>query len=328
MTAVVSRAAYRWASGDWRFVVADNVCCLTSSGRGTALFGGSGLSRLRREVRALPWERLGRRALLVTLTYPGDWRRWVPDEGTFRRHVLAFVARWTRRWGEKPEGLWVVEYQRRGAPHLHMYVRLPESVSEADFRVLQERTGREKARKRQGTQVWGKKEPVAGEFGMWARTAWAEVVGTQGWDRGHHVAGVDMVTFFAAGYEWSVVDGVQVGEYLAGEIGKRHQKKPPSGFGCGHQWGKWSGFGPVVRWQGALEPELAVALESRLVTWIAQTCGANHPAVSRRVGGRGVTAVGMRVEEALVLLGDVERAVYGSVDGAVYAQRLRDAGLL
>lgn len=224
-------------------------------------------------------------------------------------------------------GLWVVEYQRRGAPHLHMYVRLPESVSEEGFLVLQERTAREQARKREGTYEWGRKEPVAGEFGRWARDAWSDVV-TKRTHAGHHVAGVDIRTFFARGHDWSVADGVQVGQYLANEIGKRHQKEPPAGFGRGHQWGTWGDFAPVIRWEGPVEPALAMALEGRLVLWIAEHYGGRHPAVSMRVRGRGVTAVGMRVEDALVLLAECERAVYGVLDGSVYAQRLREAGLL
>ena len=39
---------------------------------------------LRRLITALPWELLGPRPALVSLTYPGNWQPWVPDGRTGR----------------------------------------------------------------------------------------------------------------------------------------------------------------------------------------------------------------------------------------------------
>ncbi len=57
--------------------------------------GAKGMSeRSRREmwrwVLSLPFEMLGDRPLWITLTYPGDWRTWVPDGPTLERHRRAF----------------------------------------------------------------------------------------------------------------------------------------------------------------------------------------------------------------------------------------------
>jgi hypothetical protein len=58
---------------------------------------------------------------LVTLTYPGVFPA---DPEAWRRHLDAFRHRWERRWGPA-EGAWVLEFQRRGAPHWHLVLRLP-----------------------------------------------------------------------------------------------------------------------------------------------------------------------------------------------------------
>ena len=96
---------------------------------------------MRLEFGALPWELLGPRPVMVTLTYPGDWKQWVPDARTLVKHREAFKERWRRRYGT-PIGVWVVEFQKRGAPHLHMYLGLPDAVSDEEYLLLQKRTMR------------------------------------------------------------------------------------------------------------------------------------------------------------------------------------------
>lgn len=55
-------------------------------------------------------------ASMVTLTYPKKY----PNDGTkVKRHLKLFIQRCRRRW--EPLGyLWFLEFQRRGAPHLHV----------------------------------------------------------------------------------------------------------------------------------------------------------------------------------------------------------------
>ena len=73
--------------------------------------GAKGMSeRSRREmwrsVLSLAFEMLGDRPLWITLTYPGDWRKWVPDGPTLERHRRAFGEAWFRAFGERPIGFW------------------------------------------------------------------------------------------------------------------------------------------------------------------------------------------------------------------------------
>ncbi|MEQ1788248.1 MAG: hypothetical protein ABL966_14445, partial [Acidimicrobiales bacterium] len=150
---------------------------------------------MRFEFSALPWELLGKRPVMVTLTYPGDWDLWVPDARTLHRHREAFKERWRREFGT-PMGVWITEFQRRGAPHLHMYLALPDRVTDADYLGLQKRTIRRKGLERRFGPYEARRRLRApeGEFAMWLRTAWWQIVGSE--LKAHHGRGVDIATAF------------------------------------------------------------------------------------------------------------------------------------
>lgn len=196
---------------------------------------------------ALPWELLGRRPAMITLTYPRDWRAYGGTAEQVRRHREAFKERWRRKWGP-PIGVWVVEFQRRGAPHLHMYLGLPDVVSDEEYMALQRRT----IRRRRMTDEIGTYEArrqmkaLDGPFGLWLRTAWSEIVGSG--SPAHHVRGVDVAVQFWSDQAAATANRVRVAEYMWRESGKWAQKQPPEGFGSLRFWGRWGekhGFKPV-----------------------------------------------------------------------------------
>ncbi len=110
-----------------------------------------------------------------------------------------------------------------------------------------------------------------GEFGYWCRTAWTEIV-TDGKDRCHAVRGVDARVFFFSDKDTEAeADRLRAAEYLASEVGKRYQKRPPQGFGGVGRY--WAILGadrlrelPEVR---ELEVLVALELRSRLQRWVA-----------------------------------------------------------
>jgi len=61
---------------------------------------------------------------MVTLTYPGDWLTCAPSPEVAHAHLAALRRRWERRFGPA-EGCWKLEFQRRGAPHFHLLLRIP-----------------------------------------------------------------------------------------------------------------------------------------------------------------------------------------------------------
>ena len=62
---------------------------------------------------------------MVTLTYPGDWLTVAPTGRAVKRHLKMFRKRYERAWGEPLRGVWKLEFQHRGAPHIHMLMVPP-----------------------------------------------------------------------------------------------------------------------------------------------------------------------------------------------------------
>ena len=70
----------------------------------------------------------GESPALVTLTLPGDWLAVAPDGEAFKNMVKRFRSRFLYSWGEDVSGIWKLEFQRRGAPHLHILMVPPSGV--------------------------------------------------------------------------------------------------------------------------------------------------------------------------------------------------------
>jgi hypothetical protein len=203
---------------------------------------------MRFDFSALPWEMLGPRPVLITLTYPGEWRLWVEDARELHKHREAFKERWRRRFGT-PVGVWVTEFQQRGAPHLHLYLGLPDEVTEQEYIGLRKRTLRRKGLEQQlpSYEARRRMRAPAGPFGLWLRTTWWEVVGSE--LPAHHGRGVDIATVFFSDQAETTANRARVAEYFWRESGKWAQKVPPDGFGGMKFYGRWGqkqGFNPVV----------------------------------------------------------------------------------
>ena len=84
---------------------------------------------------------------MVTLTYPGDWEAVAPNGASVKRHMVLWRKRFHREYGEPARYIWKLEFQRRGAPHIHLWMAPPMSPG---------RSGR--------------------GFAQWLSETWAEVV--------------------------------------------------------------------------------------------------------------------------------------------------------
>ncbi len=271
----------------------------------------------------LPWELVGPRRALISLTYPGMWQLWVPDGRVWERHRRAFERRWVRRWNEPLVGVWVKEFQGSGRPHLHLYVGLPDAMSDDDLAGLRERTLLRHRLERQHGRYEGRRRLPAigprngGEFAMWVRTAWAEIVGTQGKVQQHHARGVDVAVMFWSDEAAARTDRTVVAQYLAREAGKWRQKAPPPGFAQVGRfyglWGKSVGFRPETT-ATALTPAIAAEVEARLerwVNWKLHVQRRSAPPTTKlavRHRGDGVTAFGLGPEQAARIVRWSERA--------------------
>lgn len=80
------------------------------------------------ELDYTPLVESGRVPAMVTLTYPGDWECVAPDGASVKRHMVLWRKRFQREWGEPALYVWKLEFQRRGAPHIHLWMAPPHTV--------------------------------------------------------------------------------------------------------------------------------------------------------------------------------------------------------
>lgn len=107
----------------------------------------SAMCRTFAELDYTPLLESGRVPAMVTLTYPGDWEAVAPDGTSVKRHMVLWRKRFQREYGEPARYIWKMEFQRRGAPHIHLWMAPPISPG---------RSGR--------------------NFAQWLSETWAQVV--------------------------------------------------------------------------------------------------------------------------------------------------------
>jgi len=107
----------------------------------------SAMCRTFAELDYTPLVESGRVPAMVTLTYPGDWEVVAPGGASVKRHMVLWRKRFQREYGEPVRYIWKLEFQRRGAPHIHLWMAPPMSPG---------RSG--------------------GTFAQWLSDAWAQVV--------------------------------------------------------------------------------------------------------------------------------------------------------
>lgn len=91
---------------------------------------------------------------MVTFTYPGDWVTVAPDGAAVKRHFKMWQKRFQRAWGRQLKFVAKLEFQRRGAPHLHVFMVPP------DWKIKRTKNSQ---------------EPDM-DFRKWLSLSWADVV--------------------------------------------------------------------------------------------------------------------------------------------------------
>jgi hypothetical protein len=87
----------------------------------------SAMCRTFAELDYSPLVESGRVPAMITLTYPGDWEAVAPDGTSVKRHMVLWRKRFQREYGEPARYIWKLEFQRRGAPHIHLWMAPPMS---------------------------------------------------------------------------------------------------------------------------------------------------------------------------------------------------------
>ena len=86
------------------------------------------------------WADDGGNLALVTWTLPGWWEVLAPRGEDMKQLLRVFRLRWTRAGVGPWRGMWKLEFQGRGAPHIHALMRVPAKVGDELFEAWLART--------------------------------------------------------------------------------------------------------------------------------------------------------------------------------------------
>jgi hypothetical protein len=201
--------------------------------RSVTEWSGKSRSNMVKTFACLDWapiaelEAVGRVPAMVTLTYPGAWEVVAPDGKTVKQQLRKLLLRYKRAWGESLIGAWKLEFQGRGAPHIHIFMAPPH--------------GRARGRG-SGARL---------SFTHWLSVVWADVV--------NHPDPVEYMKHLAAGTAVDYAEALKCSDpkRLAVYFGKHgqyrdkeYQNQVPElwqapGAGPGRFWGYW-GLKPLV----------------------------------------------------------------------------------
>ena len=116
--------------------------------------------------------------VMLTLTAPGRyWQDVFPTPRAFKEAVYRLLAMVEEYWGEAMIGVWKMEFQKRGAPHLHILTRTfagerQRPRSREQNRHLMHGAGR----CRETVRACGHHRETV-DYRAWISEAWARVVG-------------------------------------------------------------------------------------------------------------------------------------------------------
>lgn len=178
---------------------------------------------------------------MVTLTLPGDWLTVAPTGAEFKALLFAFRKRCARA-GLDVRALWKLEFQRRGAPHVHLLMRVPALVRGEQYERWLSRTWSEVVA---ADDVWcqtcGGTSPAAG----FDSDLVCSCTGSPDTERERHRRAGTAVDY--SGQRFS--DPRRIATYFLGHSskhtdGKEYQHIVPApwradGAGPGRFWGYW-----------------------------------------------------------------------------------------
>jgi len=128
------------------------------------------MTRCLSELDYAPLLAAGRTPAMLTLTYPAEWESCASSGEVVKAHVEALRKRWARAFRcDKPPLLWKLEFQRRGAPHFHMFIVEPVQTVVCECKeCIAERIA--------GGGVDDEGEQLRVRFRLWVLHNWADVV--------------------------------------------------------------------------------------------------------------------------------------------------------
>lgn len=164
---------------------------------------------------------------MATLTYPGDWQAVAPDSKTVYAHLNRLRLQFQRDWGREMLSVWKREFQRRGAPHYHLLMVVPEGTCTVKNPVTSEK--------------------VQVDFTGWLAATWARIVAADqsSGERARHLVAGTGVHYTRQRFESPRHASFYFSKYAAKNAdgsGKEYQNRAPqewveSGASVGRFWG-------------------------------------------------------------------------------------------
>jgi hypothetical protein len=155
-----------------------------------------------------------RLAVMITLTYPGDWLSLAPTAKHAKRHLQQFRKRFERQFERPCFAMWKAEFQRRGAVHFHLFSVAPVGIQ---------------------------------EFRSWVATAWSEIVNPidEIERQKHLLAGTAVDIAPGASIADARLVAVYFSKHSSANFGrKEYQNQPPEEWtksgSVGRFWGYWN----------------------------------------------------------------------------------------
>lgn len=190
-------------------------------------------TRMQERVAEIDWRGLMADGIpaMVTLTYPRDWLAVAPSGDAVKRHLSLLRKRFARAWGRPLVGLWKLEFQERGAPHVHIFAVPPRGKAARQRGVL-----------------------VRRRFESWLSHTWADIV--------NHPDPLDRANHLLAGTGVDRAEGARYTDPRRAAVyflkhssktadSKEYQHIVPAawrepGCGPGRFWGIWGSVGARV----------------------------------------------------------------------------------
>ena len=172
---------------------------------------------------------------MVTLTVPGEWQSVAGTPDLLKRAVNRFREYYRNAYGQHMPGVWKMEFQRRGAPHLHILTTVPSVARPAPTRG------------RAGRKTGAAAEPL--RFREWVAIAWANALDHQ--DPEQYAAGIRAGTRVDEDLTLRYGDAKRVAVYFAKHgafAEKEYQNELPDAWrraiergesGGARYWGYW-----------------------------------------------------------------------------------------
>lgn len=164
---------------------------------------------------------------MTTLTW-----RFPPTADQMRLAVDRLRRKWKERWGEAVCA-WVMEMQRRGVPHFHVFHAAQSNFGAECLSAPTQTFDRHYSNGR----LKSERTVVRGAVDKWLVGAWLECTDQLG--------DADALAFNRGGMCELMRSPDAAGRYVAAEIGKRYQKQLPSRYKDG--LGRWWWLNP--RWE-------------------------------------------------------------------------------